>query len=138
MVPCPCLEHMRAVGAGGAARRAEAPRCAFIVRLVSQDALAGAEFARLPSPLERIPVALRTVALQELAVRPDPPCNEILARLPKDRPALIAVGSQQCVASPPLQLRRQLPSQIGHIFKPVVQSECAIARRRGGSISDDV
>src|SRR5215469_2387748 len=104
------LLHVRAMRAAHAARRAEDDRRALVVRLVALHARADVALARLPGPLKLGTVALGIVAGEELAILLDARGDEVLGYLLEDRPAFLAVGGEQRVAAPALQLCLKLPA----------------------------
>src|SRR4051812_38038736 len=108
-------ERMRAVRARYAARRTVHDRRTFVVRLVGQLPRCGDPFILLPGALEFGPVAFRRVGLQKLAVRLNALGDELVRGFDEDRAPLLAVGVQQRVASPPLELGRELPAEIGDV-----------------------
>jgi hypothetical protein len=67
----------------------------------------------------------------------DPPGDEVLADLLEDRPPLIAVGRQQCLAAPALQPRRKFPAEVGRILQSIVQAEAAIGRMAVRGVAGD-
>src|SRR5439155_14780934 len=62
---------------------------------------------------------------------------EILRDLLEDRLALVAVGLQQRVAAPAVQLRGQLPAEIDRILQSVVEAEAAIGRMAVRGVAGD-
>src|SRR5215470_15950632 len=97
------LEGMRAVRAGDAAGRTQDHRRALVMGLVGEDARRRGSGRFIPGALERGLIALRAVALQELAVDADAVLNEVLRRLQEHRAPLVGVGLQQGIAAPALE-----------------------------------
>src|SRR5262249_55584448 len=128
MVPGSRREGVRAVGAADAVRRTHHHRGAFVVGLVALHARADVGFARLPGLLELRPVALGTITGEERRILPDARGDEVLASLLEDRAALLAVGGQQGIASPALELRGELPAEVRHVLEPIVETERAVGR----------
>src|SRR5262249_38504694 len=83
------------------------------------------------------PVALRAVALQELAVDADAVLDEVLRRFQEHRAPLFGVGLQQDIAAPALEPGGELPPQIGDIIKTVVEAVAAIGRMAVGGIAGE-
>src|SRR5262245_48086996 len=73
------LEHVRAVRAAFAFQGAGDHRRSLVIRLVALHPRPAFVFARLPRPLEFLPIALRVVARQESGIFCDPRRDEILA-----------------------------------------------------------
>ena len=100
------------------------------MRLVGHDARCGGIGVLVPRPFELGAVALRAVAIHELAVAPDARLDEILRRLLENRAAFLGIGAQQRVAAPALQLGGELPAEIDHVVEAVVETVGAVRRMR--------
>src|SRR5262249_37758137 len=103
-------------------------RRSLVVGLVDQKPVAAVGFELVPRPREFRWIALRAVVRQKLGLLLDPRGNEIFAGLLEDRTALVAVGLQQGIAAPPLQRSGELPAEVGHVLKTIVETEAAIGR----------
>src|SRR5215813_4783203 len=132
-----CLEGVRATRAARPTRRAEHDRRAFVMRLIGDDARRRAVGMRVPGALELGAIALRAVALEELAVLADIGLDEILGRLLEHRPPLLRVGRKQRGAAPTLQRRSDLPAKIGDVIEPIVEPIGAIRRMAVSGITRD-
>src|SRR3954466_12886737 len=111
------LEDVLAVRGRNAAGRADHHRRALIARLIDLSAVADVALLPLPRGLELRLVARRIVAVEERAIVPDPRGDEILRHLLEDRTPLVAVGLQQRVAAPAIQLGRELPAEIDRVLQ---------------------
>src|SRR5437660_12591104 len=115
------LEDIRSVRRRNATRRADHHRRALVARLIDLGAVADVALLPLPRGLELRLVARRTVAVEERAIVADARGDEILRHLLDDRAPLVAVGLQQHVAAPAVELGRELPAEIDRILQPVVE-----------------
>src|SRR4029079_567023 len=79
----------------------------------------------------------RIVAVEERAIVADARCDEILRHLLEDRPALVAVGLQQGVAAPAVELRRELPAEIDRVLEALFEPEAAVGRMAVRGIAGD-
>src|SRR5690348_11323490 len=98
------LEYMLAVRGRPAARWTDHYRRALVARLIDLCAVADVALLRLPGGLELRLVARRVVAAQKCSIVADAGGDEILRNLLEDRPALVAVGLQECLAAPTVKL----------------------------------
>src|SRR6202047_2822873 len=129
--------HIFAAGAAHAAGRTEKDRRALIIRLIIDHDRAAAGLELLPCPPEGRGLAIRVVAVDDLALPLDPGGDELVADLLEDRPALLVIGAQQVLAAPPLDTGGKLPAEIGHILEAVVEPEPAIGRMRMRCVARD-
>src|SRR5476651_1792624 len=120
------LYTMFAVRAAHAIWRAYYHCRAFVVRLVAAypPADIGGEFP--PHALEGHAVALGSFALEQVTLALDTRGDKILASFLENRSPLVAVGTKQQIAAPPVELRRELPSKIDRVFETIIETEAAI------------
>src|SRR5579862_5940676 len=112
---------MRPLGAADGTGKPAHDRGAFIVWRVGHGPARLAGFGFFPSALEFLDVAVRAVTIEEIPVGLNARKNEIPGRLPEDRLPLLRVSIEQRLASPAVQARGKLPTEIDDVIEPVVE-----------------